>query len=560
MAYDGDTIFLSDQAGRVFHVNPANGAQRQAPTTVEGGAVYGLAVVGQPRMTPVPTTTVTRTPTATRTPTPLGGGGTPTATATPLGGSSFAVGPDPVSVSTGDMDAMNGDDIVTANKSTGKVAILYNNGSGGFGDLQEISLGGATNPSFVSVGDLNDDGLNDILVLAAGTNQVLTIENLGNRTYGLPTVFNVPVSRPLSAFIGDLNQDNLYDLAIANSQTDTITVAINPGGTKGLLVDNTQVQTYPVGGEMPTSIAGGVLRPLSLVIDLVTANFEDGTVSVLKNNGDGTFQTADLYVAGINPRGIHVADVNGDTANDIVVSNQGAPQLGADYLGDLVVLLNSGGGVFNTQPRITIEPGNHPIACAALDIDLDCDADLAVVNYGRPSPYSSVPEPGNLTFVLSTAFEEEDTKANIFGSQNQMGFRALAIALGAFNGSRKDDIVVVNQQDGNVGVLLFSNENPPCSLPCDANMDGICDQLDFLAFAAAGTKVDPRIRDVGDINDDGSLDSRDILEFLNARRSPPSQGVNLLSVEGAKASGDAQKTGSAGDLNGDGVVDYRDLD
>src|SRR5438445_12057247 len=57
-------------------------------------------------------------------------------------------------------------------------------------------------------------------------------------------------------------------------------------------------------------------------LDAVTANYADGTVSVLLGNGDGTFfQAAPDFPAGANANVVAIGDFNGDKIPDLVVSH-----------------------------------------------------------------------------------------------------------------------------------------------------------------------------------------------------------------------------------------------
>ena len=54
--------------------------------------------------------------------------------------------------------------------------------------------------------------------------------------------------------------------------------------------------------------------------DIVTANSDDNTVSVLLRNGDGTFQEGQAFAVGASPLSAGVADVNGDGSPDLITA------------------------------------------------------------------------------------------------------------------------------------------------------------------------------------------------------------------------------------------------
>jgi hypothetical protein len=73
-------------------------------------------------------------------------------------------------------------------------------------------------------------------------------------------------------------------------------------------------------GDYPISVkAGDFNRDTKL--DIVVANEEDNSVSVLLGNGDGTFQNQTTYLTGTAPQFVVVDDFNNNTKRDIIVAN-----------------------------------------------------------------------------------------------------------------------------------------------------------------------------------------------------------------------------------------------
>src|SRR5271170_3639957 len=169
-----------------------------------------------------------------------------------------------------------------------------------------------------------------------------SIEPLEERRLLAITYFGPPSypagNAPDAVVVADLNNDGKLDIVTANFNSGTISVLLGNGnGTF-----KTQV-TYPVGNG-PDSVAVADFNGDGIP-DLVVANEHSGTVSILLGNGNGTFQKAITYNAGVYPSSVAVGDFNGDTHADIVVVNQyNATEV--TYGNTLTVLLGNGNGTF----------------------------------------------------------------------------------------------------------------------------------------------------------------------------------------------------------------------
>src|SRR5262249_32313634 len=108
--------------------------------------------------------------------------------------------------------------------------------------------------------------------------------------------------------------------------------------------------------------------------DLVTANNDSNTVSVLLNNGNGTFAAASHYAAGPAPFGVAASHFRDPNVLDLAVANNTGPN------GTVSVLLNNGDGTF--QPPVAYSVGSSVAAVrvATGDFNADGRADLVSVN------------------------------------------------------------------------------------------------------------------------------------------------------------------------------------
>ena len=197
--------------------------------------------------------------------------------------------------------------------------------------------------------------------------------------------------------------------------------------------------------------------------DLVVANLGSNNVSVLLNDGNGSFGTATNYPAGTSGNFVAVADFNGDSKLDFVVTNYNSSTVS--------LLLNNGTGGFGTPTSFSV--GTQPNSVAVGNFNSDSNLDLVVANYGA-TDVSLLLNNGSGSFNAATSLT--------------VGTSPRSVAVGDFNGDGKLDIVAANYDSANVSVLLNNGSG------------GFNAATNFTA----GTS--PAAIAVADIDDDGKLD------------------------------------------------------
>jgi hypothetical protein len=158
-------------------------------------------------------------------------------------------------------------------------------------------------------------------------------------------------------------------LAVALLTALTGTPAVAATATFGAPVDLT-TGGVPVG--LATGDLNGDRRP-----DLVVANEEADTISVLLNRRGSGFRTTPDIAVGGNVHAVAIADVDGDRRPDLIgaVTDIGVSRV--------VIASGRGDGRFRAPRALETGADSVPLRVVAADLDGDADVDLAVTLAAR---------------------------------------------------------------------------------------------------------------------------------------------------------------------------------
>ena len=143
---------------------------------------------------------------------------------TAVGTNNLVTGSDPAEMAFADLDGDSLDDLITVNEGNGTISVLLGNGTGlqvfgsGLGNASTVAVG--TSPQEISVYDFDNDSDDDFVLSVVGTvstqREIAVVRNdtpaLGSVTLSQSTSTVGSGSEPILLSHGDINQDGLEDI------------------------------------------------------------------------------------------------------------------------------------------------------------------------------------------------------------------------------------------------------------------------------------------------------------------------------------------------------------
>ena len=134
----------------------------------------------------------------------------------------------PTSITIGDVDGDKQPDILVTNSDRNEIGIFFSDGNGAFAVVRTLSTGSGSEPSSISIADLNKDNLLDIVVANTGISTIVIFYGIGNQTFLQGESYSLGYNyRPRSVAIGDVNNDGWLDIGIANYESGTVDVLLH---------------------------------------------------------------------------------------------------------------------------------------------------------------------------------------------------------------------------------------------------------------------------------------------------------------------------------------------
>lgn len=393
-----------------------------------------------------------------------------------------------------DVDNDGDPDFATSNRLSNDVVIFRNDGARVFVLTQTIPLGAPGiefKPRSIESADFNHDGWLDLITANELDGSLSLFLNDGAGTILAPTQIPVGV-KPTDLTITDVNDDGWLDVAVVQrgAGSQSVWVFVNNGadanGWNGFSFD----QSYPIDPQGRAIIAVDI--NLDGFVDLITANREAGTLSILPGTATAAFMPRLTVSVGSLPRDLVAVDLDGDARVDLAVIDFST--------GDVWALLNR--GVANFQwlgldpPTSIYQLGDGMHGVGSGDFDNDGIPDLAIANLLESTGVTVLHNLGGFVFsshVYPTT--ECCTSSTVVADLDADGF---------------EDIITTSAQMAGQVQILWNTTSSLIPPQADLNGDDLVNGEDLaLLLIAWGQSGVP-----ADLNNNGVVDGADLAGLL----------------------------------------------
>ncbi len=338
----------------------------------------------------------------------------------------------PAQVIVGDVNDDGNEDLIVRNAGDGTATVFLGFGDGSFGQLEAVSIG--VTAADIALARLDPGSPASLIVADRGGGQVRIFAGMADGEFGDPSPYPAGAG-PYGLGVND-DGDTVVtsDEGTAGVASGTFAeggnldlAAIDPG------TNSLAVLTGLGGGRlanprpMPTSSPGVVVRAGDFdgdhVEDLAVLTTEGLLVSLSDRRGG--FLPPELLPAGPMPNGLTLADVNGDGHLDLLVG---------DAFGDVLTLLGNGAGTFAPY-----QAADQQISVAVTGMAANGSPQFAIADKG-----------GDLVAVQASPTASAQTLAD--SSQGLMAPGAVTAA--DLNGDGKPDLIVADSGANTIVVYL----------------------------------------------------------------------------------------------------------
>lgn len=357
----------------------------------------------------------------------------------------FVTGADPAYVALGDLDGDGKIDVATPNNASITNTSIFRNLSTGPGSLSfttKTDITNGSNPIAAFIGDIDGDGLPDLVVANTGSASYSIFRNTstsGTISFAAKVDITGAGTNPYDVTIGDIDGDGKADLVVANYLANGISVYRNTG-TVGTISFAAKVDYSTV--DSPLSVSLNDLDQDGK-LDIAVAGFlNTNTLSLFRNTstpGAVSLASRIALTTGVEPRSVAGGDLDGDGKADLAVVNGGSNTMS-------IFRNTSTVGALSFAAKVDVTTGTAPFSVSLGDIDGDSKVDLAVANFtsGTVSVFKNNSTSGNINLASKVDFTSTTQPRSVFIADQ--------------DGDGKNDLTTANFGSDNFSV--FRNTTP----------------------------------------------------------------------------------------------------
>ncbi|MBI4753691.1 VCBS repeat-containing protein [Candidatus Desantisbacteria bacterium] len=336
----------------------------------------------------------------------------------------YDTGGSPGIIAAGDVNGDGLNDVVSANYYDNNISVFIQQKDGTLATQATYTVG--QGPFGVGIGDLNSDGKNEVVVGCAAADQLYVFSQNDGGTLTQTDVYSTGRG-PYGLMVGDINSDGRNDIVVTNSGGQSISILT-------WLKESPETYQY---------LFGSLQKANSLTMQRL-------------NNGEIFAHL--LYPAGATPFWLCIGDINGDEMHDITCVN---------YSDNTISLyLQQPDRSMVLVGNLAVPAGNPPNVCLG-DINGDGLNELAVSGGGPIS-----------------VFGRKDNSIGLIGTYTATEGSNGGVRIGDVNNDGRQDLVSTHAknisvflQDGN-GKLLkpiayYAGDCPGGLAIADVDNDGI---------------------------------------------------------------------------------------
>ncbi len=230
--------------------------------------------------------------------------------------------------------------------------------------------------SFVA-GDVDKDGHIDVVVVQ--NNKLSVVLGNGKGGFAPAQVAPTPVTGVGGEMLlADFNRDGVLDFAGSHHDRYEVVLLLGRGDGTFTNAPGSPFSTRAPGKRPHTHALAAADVNRDAKLDIITANSDDGDISILIGDGKGGFRRArpdgSGFPCGPSPYPVALADVNGDSNLDIVVPNTAVGPT------TITVLLGDGRGEFRAAPSSPFKANDRAYFVAVTDLNGDDKPDIVATH------------------------------------------------------------------------------------------------------------------------------------------------------------------------------------